>query len=75
MSKEIEATMKRYFNTIFFNLVPFALGFFVCYLIGSFVSVSFDPVMWTAEARATTAVFGCIWGLAIWMKLEAEGLV
>lgn len=67
--------MTRYFNTIFFNLVPFVMGFFVCYLLGSFVSVSFDPVMWSIEARTITTVCGFFWGCAIWLKLMAEELV
>ena len=67
--------MTRYFNTIFSNLVPFVMGFFVCYLIGSFVSVSFDPALWDMGVRLCTAFFGVVWGLAIWLKLVAEGLV
>lgn len=67
--------MKIYFNTIFFNLVPFVIGFFVCYLIGSFVSVSFDPMFWDIGTRLCTAFFSVVWGLAIWLKLVAEGLV
>ena len=67
--------MHRYFKTLFVTLVPFVLGFFVCYLIGSFVSVSFDPVMWTAEARGMTAFGGFAWGCGLYSKLMFEGLV
>ena len=67
--------MQRYFNTLFFTLVPFVLGFFVCYLIGSFVSVSFDPMLWTVEARGMTALGGLAWGCALYCKLMFEGLV
>ena len=67
--------MSLYARTIFVNLVPFVLGFFTCYLVGSFVSVSFDPVFWTIEARGVTAVCGFIWGMGIWLKLGIEGLL
>jgi len=67
--------MKRYFNTLFFTLVPFVLGFAVCYLIGSFISVSFDPMLWTLETRGIMAFFGFTWGCALYCKLMMEGLV
>ena len=67
--------MKRYFNTLFLTLVPFALGFAVCYLIGSFVSVSFDPMLWTLETRSIMSLFGFVWGLALYAKLSIEELV
>ena len=67
--------MNLYVKTIFFNLVPFVVGFFVCYLIGSFVSVAFDPVLWTIEARSLTAFGGFVWGGALWLRLVAEGLL
>lgn len=67
--------MQIYFKTIFVNIVPFIVGYFVCYLVGSFVSVAFDPVMWSIEARTITATCGFFWGCAIWLKLMAEGLV
>lgn len=67
--------MKRYFNTIFFNLVPFALGFLVCYLIGSFVSVSFDTALWERDTRISVVGGGIAWGVALYMKLHWEGLV
>ena len=67
--------MKRYFNIMFINTIPFIMGFFVCYLVGSFVSVAFDPVMWSIEARIITATCGFFWGCAIWIRLGVEGLV
>jgi len=67
--------MSRYFRTLFFTLVPFALGLFTTYLIGSFVCVSFDPTMWDFNDRMTTAGGGLMWGVALYMKLAFEGLV
>ena len=37
--------MQRYFKTLFITIVPFILSFCVCYLIGSFIEVSFDTVL------------------------------
>ena len=67
--------MTRYLKTLFFTLVPFALGLFTAYLVGSFVCVSFDPNMWDFNDRMTTAGGGLMWGLALYMKLAFEGLV
>lgn len=67
--------MKRYFNTLFFTLVPFVLAWICTYLIGSFINVSFDPALWTMEARAVMAGAGFVWGCALYGKLSMEGLV
>ena len=67
--------MNLYFKTLFTTLMPFVIGFFTCYLVGSFVSVSFDPVMWTIEARSFTALCGFVWGGGLYCKLMFEGLV
>ena len=67
--------MQRYFNTLFFTLVPFVLGLFSAYLVGSFVCVSFDPSMWDFNDRMTTAGGGILWSVALYMKLTFEGLV
>lgn len=67
--------MNLYFKTLFTTLVPFVVGYFTCYLVGSFVSVSFDPTLWTPDARALTAIGGFTWGGGLYCKLMAEGLV
>jgi hypothetical protein len=67
--------MNRYFKTLFFTLVPFVLGFFVCYLLGSFLCVSFDPSVWEPQARGLMAFFGFVWGCGLYCKLMVEGLV
>lgn len=51
-------------------LMPFAVTYFMFYLIGSFVSVSFDPTIWTPECRIICSVFGFAWGVALLTKLE-----
>lgn len=67
--------MERYFKTLFITLTPFVIGFFTCYLVGSFINMSFDPVVWTMEARGMTAFGGFMWGIALYCKLMFEGLV
>lgn len=67
--------MKRYLSTLFFTLVPFTIGMFTAYLVGSFVSVSLDPSLWSPDARLVTAVGGALWGSALYVKLQFEGLV
>lgn len=67
--------MNRYFRTLFTTLVPFVVAWACCYLIGSFINVSFDPALWTMEARAVMAGAGFVWGCALYGKLMAEGLV
>lgn len=67
--------MIRYFNTLIFTLIPFALGLACAYLIGSFVCVSFDPMFWDYTDRLVTVTGGALWGGALYMKLMFEGLV
>lgn len=67
--------MNLYFKTLFTTLMPFAIGFFACYLVGSFVSVSLDPMLWTFETRTMCSVIGFLWGGGLYCKLMFEGLV
>lgn len=67
--------MKEYFTTIGLTLIPFAVAMFCCYLIGSFISLSFSPELWTFEMRALMSVAGAVFGLALYMKLELDGAV
>jgi ABC-type multidrug transport system permease subunit len=59
-------------KTIHQSLTPIAVGLFLFYLIGSFISVSFNPVDWSIECRILTTVFGFIFGLMIEMKLKSS---
>ncbi len=52
------------------TLLPFAVTFFVMYLVGSFVSVSWDTATWSWELRVLMATFGITFGFALWMRLE-----
>ena len=67
--------MKRYFKTIFVNVMPFMLMLAAAYLVGSFVNVSWNPVEWDRDARIVTSIWGLGFGVALHMKLYAEALV
>ena len=67
--------MKRYFKTVFFTIVPFMMAFFVCYLVGSFVEVSFDIEAWVRDTRLAVVSGGILWGIELYVKLMFEGLV
>lgn len=67
--------MNTYFKTIFTTAVPFIVTMFFAYLIGSFLSVSFNPVDWTMDMRILMSIFGMCFGVMLWFKLTFEGLV
>ena len=64
--------MKEYFATIGVTLIPFAVTMFCCYLIGSFISVSFNPALWTMEMRILMALVGVMFGGALCVKVGGE---
>jgi len=67
--------MKMYFKSIAVTIVPFVVSMFMFYLIGSFLSVSFDPAEWTLEMRSLMAIFGGVFGGAMYLKLQLERLL
>jgi hypothetical protein len=67
--------MKLYFKSIAVTIVPFVVSLFMFYLIGSFLSVSFDPAEWTLEMRSLMAIFGGVFGGAMYLKLQLERLL
>ncbi len=52
------------------TMLPFAVTFLTMYLVGSFISVSWDIALWTWELRVLMATFGIAFGFALWMRLE-----
>jgi hypothetical protein len=62
--------MKEYFATIGLTLIPFAVSFACCYLIGSFIGLSFDPSMWTEQMRMFMSLVGVLFGGALYAKVE-----
>jgi hypothetical protein len=67
--------MLRYFKTIFINTAPFVIMVFAAYLLGSFINISWNPVDWEREARLLTSIWGIMFGIALHIKLQFEGLV
>lgn len=62
--------MKQVFNEIVFVLTPFAVTCAFMYLIGAFVSVSWNTADWTEYCRIVCAIWGIVFGFALWVKLE-----
>ena len=62
--------MKDYFATIGLTLIPFAVSMLCCYLIGSFISLSFDPTLWTEHMRMLMSLIGMVFGCALYAKVE-----
>lgn len=52
------------------TVFPFVVSCAICYLIGSFISVSFDPAGWTMDCRILMSLFGFSFGFAMLMKIE-----
>lgn len=64
--------MNTYFKTIFTTVTPFIVTFACAYLVGSFISVSWDPMNWTLELREYMTVLGTCFGYALYLKLDHE---
>lgn len=64
--------MKQYFKIIFAVVTPFVIALFASYLVGSFISVSWDPANWTLDLREYMAVVGTCFGYALHLKLNHE---
>jgi len=61
-------------KTIALILLPFAVTLAFFYLIGSFISVSFNPAEWTIECRILTTAIGFIFGFMVTHKLESSNI-
>jgi len=51
-------------------LTPIAVAWFLSYLLGSFVSASWNLPEWTQEARFLCALWGSVFAYAVWYRLE-----
>lgn len=52
------------------TVFPFVVTCVILYLIGSFISVSFDPSDWTFECRMVTSIASFAFGFALLMRIE-----
>lgn len=64
--------MRRYLNRCAFVLFPFAISYAVAYLIGAFVSASWNLAEWTESWRMVDALIGNVYGYALYVRLEWE---
>jgi len=51
-------------------ITPIAVAWFMAYLLGAFVSASWNLIDWTTQARMLTALWGCVFAFAVWYRLE-----
>jgi len=49
---------------------PIAFAWLMAYLIGAFVSASWNLADWTMQARMLTALWGCVFAFAVWYRME-----
>lgn len=62
--------MKSRLFAILTIITPIFIAWGLAYLIGSFVSATFDVAAWMPEARVVTAIWGCAFAYALWYRLE-----
>jgi hypothetical protein len=51
--------------------IPVAFAWGMTYLLGSFVSASWNLTEWEPKARIVCAIWGSVFGAVIWNKLRA----
>lgn len=51
--------------------IPVAFAWSMTYLLGAFVSASWNIALWEPQARIVCAIWGSVFGAAIWRKLRA----
>lgn len=57
---------------IYRMLLPFAVSWATWYLVGAFLGVNWNPEYWTFDLRATMVIFGTLYGMAMYLKLEVQ---
>ncbi len=55
---------------IAFIVTPFVVTCAIAYLLGSFVSASWDPRDWTWMARMVSAIWGMTFGFMLLIRLQ-----
>ena len=51
-------------------IAPIAVAWFISYLLGAFVSASWNLAEWTQEARFLCALWGSVFAFAVWYRME-----
>lgn len=55
---------------ICFILTPFAVCYFIAYLIGAFISYSWSIADWTESLRIFMAIIGNVYGYGMYIRME-----
>jgi len=63
-----------YFKCLSLTCIPFVVTLFMSYLIGSFISASWNPELWNVDMRVYMSIFGLCFGYAVYTKLKLENL-
>ena len=64
--------MNLYVKRVTLILSSFAVSYAVIFLIGAFVSASWDLASWSSSLRMFLGLLGNLYALALMMKLEHE---
>lgn len=64
-----------YFKCLSLTCIPFVITMFMSYLIGSFISASWNPEIWTLDTRIYMSFVGMCFGYAVYCKLSHENLL
>ena len=64
----------EYIIKVIKTIAPFFITSAIIYLLGSFISVSFNPIEWSEELRLTAVINVLGWGVALWCRLAQEML-
>jgi len=62
--------MKSRMFVIMTIVTPISVAWLMAYLLGAFVSASWNLIDWTAQARLLTSLWGCVFAFAVWYRLE-----
>lgn len=60
----------NYAKEIMSVITPISIAWALFYLLGAFVSASWNLTEWTLEARFLCALWGSVFGFAFWYRLE-----
>jgi membrane protein implicated in regulation of membrane protease activity len=60
----------KYTSDILSILIPIFLSWLLFYLIGAFVSASWNVSEWTPQARIVCAIWSSVFAYALWYRLE-----
>ena len=60
----------NYAKEIAHVLIPVSIAWALSYLLGAFISASWNIAEWTPQARMLGAVWSTVFGGALWIRLR-----